>query len=29
MARHFPSGIVADKDAPGSSIPKKRDITFK
>ena len=29
MARTLPSWIVADKDAPGSSIPKKRDITFK
>ena len=29
MAKTLPSWIVADKDAPGSSIPKKRDITFK
>jgi len=29
MARTLPSWLVADKDAPGSSIPKKRDITFK
>ena len=29
MARTLPSWIVADKDAPGSSIPKKRDTTFK
>ena len=29
IARTLPSWIVADKDAPGSSIPKKRDITFK
>ena len=29
MARTLPNWIVADKDAPGSSIPKKRDITFK
>ena len=29
MARTLPSWIVADNDAPGSSIPKKRDITFK
>ena len=29
MARTLPSWIVADKDAPGSSIPKKWDITFK
>ena len=29
MARTLPSWIVADRDAPGSSIPKKRDITFK
>ena len=29
MARTLPSWIVADKDAPGSSIPKKRDIIFK
>ena len=29
MARTLPIWIVADKDAPGSSIPIKRDITFK
>ena len=29
MARTLPNWIVADKDAPGSSIPKKRDIIFK
>ena len=29
MAKTLPSWIVADKDAPGSSIPKKRDIIFK
>ena len=29
MARTLPSWIVADKDAPGASIPKKTDITFK
>ena len=29
IARTLPSWIVAEKDAPGSSIPKKRDITFK
>jgi len=29
IARTLPSWIVADKDAPGSSKPKKRDITFK
>ena len=29
MARTLPNWIVADKDAPGSSIPKKRDTTFK
>ena len=29
MARTLPSWIVADKDDPGSSIPKKRDIIFK
>ncbi len=29
MAKTLPSWIVADKDAPGSSIPKKRDITFR
>ena len=29
MATTLPSWIVADKDAPGSSIPKKRGITFK
>ena len=29
IARTLPSWRVADKDAPGSSIPKKRDITFK
>jgi len=29
MAKSLPIWIVADKDAPGSSIPKKRDIIFK
>ena len=29
MAITLPNWIVADKDAPGSSIPKKREITFK
>ena len=29
MASTLPIWIVADKDGPGSSIPKKRDITFK
>jgi len=29
MARTLPSWIVADKEAPGSSIPKKRDMIFK
>ena len=29
MAKTLPTWIVADKDAPGSSIPKKRDTTFK
>ena len=29
IATTLPSWIVADKEAPGSSIPKKRDITFK
>ena len=29
MARTLPSWIVADIDDPGSSMPKKRDITFK
>jgi len=29
IARTLPSWIVADKEAPGSSIPKKREITFK
>ena len=29
IAKTLPSWIVADKEAPGSSIPKKRDITFK
>ena len=29
MAKTLPSWIVADKDDPGSSIHKKRDITFK
>ena len=29
IARTLPNWIVADKDAPGSSIPKNRDITFK
>ena len=29
IATTLPSWIVADKEAPGSSIPKKRDTTFK
>ena len=29
IARTLPNWIVADKDAPGSSMPKKIDITFK
>ena len=29
MAKTLPSWMVADKEAPGSSIPKKIDITFK
>ena len=29
MARTLPSWIIADKDGPGSSIPKNRDITLK
>ena len=29
MAKTLPSWIVADKDAPGSSTPKKRDKTFR
>ena len=28
-AKTLPSWITADKEGPGSSIPKKRDITFK
>ena len=28
-AKTLPSWIIADKEGPGSSIPKKRDITFK
>ena len=28
-AKTLPSWIIADRDDPGSSIPKKRDITFK
>jgi len=28
-AKTLPSWIMADKEGPGSSIPKKRDITFK
>ena len=28
-AKTLPNWIVADKEAPGSSIPKKRDKTFK
>ena len=28
-AKTLPSGIIADKDDPGSSIPKNKDITFK
>ena len=29
MAKTLQSWMVADKEAPGSSMPKKRDITFK
>lgn len=29
MAKTLPSWIIADKEAPGSSIPKRRDIIFK
>ena len=29
IAKTLPIWIVADNGAPGSSIPKKRDITFK
>jgi len=28
-AKTLPSWKIADKDGPGSSIPKKRDMTFK
>ena len=28
-AKTLPNWIIADKEGPGSSIPKKRDITFK
>ena len=28
-AKTLPNWIIADKDEPGSSIPKKKDITFK
>ena len=28
-AKTLPSWIIADKEGPGSSIPKKRDMTFK
>ena len=28
-AKKLPIWIIADKEGPGSSIPKKRDITFK
>ena len=28
-AKTLPSWIIADNDMPGSSIPKKREITFK
>ena len=28
-AKTLPSWIMADKEEPGSSIPKKKDITFK
>ena len=28
-ANTLPSWIIADKEEPGSSIPKKRDMTFK
>ena len=28
-AKTLPSWIIADKEGPGSSIPKNRDITFK
>ena len=28
-AKTLPIWIIADKEGPGSSIPKKRDITFK
>ena len=29
IAKTLPSWIIADKEGPGSSIPKKRDMTFK
>ena len=29
IARTLPSWIIADKEGPGSSIPKIRDMTFK
>ena len=28
-AKTLPNWIIADKEGPGSSTPKKRDITFK
>ena len=28
-AKTLPSWIIADREGPGSSIPKKRDMTFK
>ena len=28
-AKTLPSWIIADRDGPGSSIPKKREMTFK
>ena len=28
-AKTLPSWIIADNEGPGSSIPKKKDITFK
>ena len=29
MAKILPSWIIADNEEPGSSMPKRRDITFK
>ena len=29
IAKTLPNWIIADKDGPGSSTPKKRDMTFK